>query len=621
MPSRLTTEDFIKKSKIKHGEKWDYSKTHYNGSKKKLVIICKIHGEFLQNASDHLSGCGCPDCDPTKRIGSSDFVTRARLVHGDKFDYSKVIYGKNNYELVEIICKTHGSFFQRPWGHLRGQGCPRCKNSVMITNKDFIIRCKEKHGDKFDYSMTFYSGRRKPIDIICKKHGLFKQEARLHLDGWGCRKCKNSRLEDLLSMGLSEINEPYERDKKFIDCRNINPLPFDFYLPLRNQLIECDGIQHRESVPYFGGIERLESQIINDNIKNNWCEKNSIRLIRLSSEDEIKNFIENLKENKIVFNKSSIKDLSSDRTQPKKPVGNYLLKTDFNWFRKENIKDQIEEFIISLNIIYLKNQNLYGNIIDWVIGNNCILLIDNFRDSEINKRNDWLVKLKDKLEDDNKNLIIIYPEDWISKKCIVKSRISNTLQKNTVNIGARNCKIIIPDNKTTKDFLMENHIQGHVNSSIKIALKYGDEVVSLMTFGKLRKNLGNKSKNDCYEMLRFCNKKGTTVMGSANKLMKYFNLNFNPKIVISYADRCWTTIHKNIYQELGFNLVGKTQPSYCYLVGEKKYDRFRYRKDKLIEFGYDVNSWTERKICGSNLIFRIYDAGCLKYELRNDNIN
>ena len=73
-------------------------------------------------------------------------------------------------------------------------------------------------------------------------------------------------------------------------------------------------------------------------------------------------------------------------------------------------------------------------------------------------------------------------------------------------------------------------------------------------------------------------------------------------------------IIKNVYKEIGMDLVSKTPPSYSYLVGDKKWDRYRYRKDKLVEFGYQVDKWTERSICSSNLVFKIFDAGCLKYE-------
>ncbi len=610
MPSKLTTQEFIQKSILQHGQKWDYSKVNYTGSREKIVIVCKEHGEFLQTASDHLSGCGCPKCDPTKRLTEEDFIQKSKIKHGDKFDYSRVKYGRNNYDLVEIICKEHGSFLQRPWAHLRGQGCPKCCNNTLMTNVEFIEKSKSIHGDKFDYSLTDYSGRRKDVTIICRKHGAFKQLARLHLEGWGCKKCKTSKLEDYLSQKLLEILEPFERDKKFVDCKNKKPLPFDFYLPLRNILIECDGIQHREAIEHFGGKERLEYQKNNDETKTEFAKSRQIPLIRLESNSEIENFIQGLDIQEMKFNKSVLKDITLDRTLSVKKEGDYLTKTDFNWYRSLDVKSQMDSFIQSLGVGYSSSE-----MCDWIINNNYIILIDNFRDCEINRDKNWLLNLKEVLEKNHLNLVVIYPEEWIYKTDIVKSRIRNILNINEFKIGSRECKIVIPDNKSVFKFLEENHIQGKVNASVKIALTYKDEIVSLMTFGKLRKNLGQKSKEDCYELLRFCNKRNHTVVGSATKLMNHFKKVYKPKYVLSYADRGWTSIDKNIYQKLGFNLVSKTPPSYSYLVGDKKYDRYRYRKDKLIEFGYNKDKWTERSICSSNLIFKIYDAGCLKYEI------
>jgi hypothetical protein len=346
-------------------------------------------------------------------------------------------------------------------------------------------------------------------------------------------------------------------------------------------LIECDGIQHRESIEYFGGQERLEYQKNNDNIKNKWSEERGIQLIRLDNNLEIDNFVKSLQTKKLVFDKSVLKDLKENRTNPKKKADGYLRETDFNWLNSGSIYKEIDMYISGLRVNFSTNFTFKSENINWIVNNNYIILIDNFKDCEINRNKNWLVILKDELESLDKNLIVIYPEDWILNKEITKSRLRNILNLNQIKIGARECQIIIPQNKSVSKFLIDNHIQGHVNGSIKIALTYNDEIVSLMTFGKLRRNLGNTSKLDSYELLRFCNKKNYSVIGSASKLMSFFNKQYSPKYILSYADRCWTSINKNIYKELGMDLVSKTPPSYSYLVGEKKYDRFRYRKDKL----------------------------------------
>lgn len=291
MANRMTLEDFIVKSKIKHGEKYDYSKSEYVNSRTKLVIICPFHGEFLQTPTDHyLCGCGCPECDPTKRIGTEKFIEISKNIHGEKYDYSLVEYGKNNYEPVIIKCNLHGIFKQKPWAHMRGQGCSECAGNKRSTTLDFIEKSKLKHGDLYDYSLVEYITKRIPVRIICKLHGFFEQKPSVHLDGHGCSICNNSKLELYFRKKLIELGIKFEQNKKFKDCRNVYPLSFDFYLLESNCLVELDGIQHFKPVQRFGGVDRFKMQKKLDGIKNNYCLENNIRLVRLTKIKDIDEF-------------------------------------------------------------------------------------------------------------------------------------------------------------------------------------------------------------------------------------------------------------------------------------------------------------------------------------------
>lgn len=123
---KLTTEEFIKRSIEIHGQKYGYSDVNYVNAQTEVPIFCKKHGIFYQKPLIHLRGAGCAQCSFEKRTMSlEEFIKRAREVHGDKYDYSQVIY-KNNRTPVIIICKKHGPFLQSPSNHLRDQGCPKC---------------------------------------------------------------------------------------------------------------------------------------------------------------------------------------------------------------------------------------------------------------------------------------------------------------------------------------------------------------------------------------------------------------------------------------------------------------------------------------------------------------
>ena len=185
--------DFIEKAKKIHGDKYDYSKVEYKGSKHKICIICPIHGEFWQTPNMHLRGNGCPRCAKMTIIAKKTrttelFIEKAIKVHGDKYDYSKVEY-KHNKKEVCIICPKHGEFWQKPIYHLNGHGCQKCNKSNKLTKELFIEKAIKIHGDKYDYSKVEYKNNSTKVCIICPKHGEFWQTPNEHLLGHGCKKC------------------------------------------------------------------------------------------------------------------------------------------------------------------------------------------------------------------------------------------------------------------------------------------------------------------------------------------------------------------------------------------------------------------------------------------------
>jgi hypothetical protein len=209
-------------------------------------------------------------------------------------------------------------------------------------------------------------------------------------------------------------------------------------------------------------------------------------------------------------------------------------------------------------------------------------------------------------------LIHIFEDEWVYKKDIVKSRLQNLLGLTPNKIYGRKTLVKEVTSKESKVFLDENHIQGNVNSKIKLGLYHDNKLVSLMTFGGLRKSMGLVSEDNVYELLRFTNKLDTTVIGGADKLLKYFIKTYNPKKIISYADRRWS--QGDLYYKLGFTFIHNSLPNYYYVIGGKREYRFKYRKSELVKEGYDTNK-TERQIMIDRNIYRVYDCGNKKYEL------
>jgi hypothetical protein len=235
-----------------------------------------------------------------------------------------------------------------------------------------------------------------------------------------------------------------------------------------------------------------------------------------------------------------------------------------------------------------------------------------FWHNESNRENSYHLNKTEECEKQGIQLIHIYEDDWLYRQEIVKSMILNKLNKTPDKIFARKCNIKeISGNKLVREFLDKNHIQGFIGSKVKLGLFYENELVSLMTFGSRRVAMGKKSTNEGeYEMLRFCNKLNTNIVGGASKLFKYFVHNYNSKEITTYADR--SISQGKLYETLGFELQEKTDSNYYYIIDGVRHHRFNFRKDILVKEGYDVNK-TEHQIMLDRNIYRIYDSGNLKF--------
>lgn len=250
----LTKEEFIKKANCVHNNKYNYDKINYINNSTKVAITCPKHGVYYQIPKSHLMGCGCPICAQEQRTAKQTksqekFIQEAIIIHGDKYDYSKVKY-KNSSSKVCIICPQHGEFHQSPNKHIRGQGCPQCGGSQNYDTNGFIERAKTVHNDKYDYSKTEYINNRSKVCIIChqhdknnNEHGEFWQEASSHLSGNGCPKCgyiisqQENQLVSFIQSILPSDCEIYQNDRTVLNNKEL-----DIYIPTHNIAIEYNGL-------------------------------------------------------------------------------------------------------------------------------------------------------------------------------------------------------------------------------------------------------------------------------------------------------------------------------------------------------------------------------------------
>lgn len=285
LASRSTTEEFIEKAKKVHGDKYNYDSLIYTTSIEYVNIVCKKHGVFKQRANQHLSGYGCYACGPAHQSTTEEFIAKAIIIHENFYNYDEVKYMAYDKD-VRLKCPYHGLFFQHPIVHLSGSGCPKCaririRDALMSSQTTFIECAKKIHGDFYDYSKTNYDGCKNKIIIICKKHGEFKQTPFVHMRGSGCPRCKMTTGEKFIYILLQNMNINFIFQKKFDGCVDVKPLKFDFYVEQHNMVIEYDGKQHFEPIDYFGGVENFESIKRRDRIKNEFCSKNNIDMVRI----------------------------------------------------------------------------------------------------------------------------------------------------------------------------------------------------------------------------------------------------------------------------------------------------------------------------------------------------
>lgn len=278
---KLTKEEFIKRAKETHKNIYDYSLVNYVKSSTKVIITCPIHHNFEQRPTDHMRGHKCPKCCTNQQLNTEEFIKKSREVHGDRYNYDNAEY-KGAFVKLNIHCSLHGMFEQSASKHLFGQGCKTCGGGEKLTTERFIEKAKLVHGDKYNYDKVNYIEAHKKVIIICSLHGEFKQNPSSHTEGTaGCPKCCESKGEKFIRNFLDSKEIPFISQKKFPNCKSKLKLPFDFYLPQYNLLIEFQGRQHYIPIKCFGGQAELELIQKRDQIKRNFAKSNGINLLEI----------------------------------------------------------------------------------------------------------------------------------------------------------------------------------------------------------------------------------------------------------------------------------------------------------------------------------------------------
>jgi len=596
---------FIEKANKKHNNKYDYSKVEYVDTFTKVIIICPEHGEFEHAPHMHLK-YGCKKCGYAQSgfaisYSKEEFIEKANKKHNNKYSYNKISYENLSSKLI-IICPNHGEFEQKAKNHLK-YGCPKCGiKSLSLGADGFKKKARKIHSSKYDYSAVEYVNSHTKVSIICPDHGEFKQTPSCHLNGRGCPRCAEHTTIDFIEKANKKHNNRYDYSK--VEYKN----------KMTKVKIVC---------PIHGEFEQRPHSHING--KN--CQQCAHESLSSNTEEFVKKSLSK-HGNKYDYSKVDYINNRSKVIISCDTHGEFLqvpmdhlrgcgcprceivvssdhqdivdfIKSHSNVELKINDRDVISPYELDIYVpkhnFAIEYHGLYWHSYD--------------KNESIEERKKHQHKHQLCL-DNNIKLLQIFENEWSNTVTngILKSKIKLSLGICN-KIYARKCKIKELNNEEYNNFIDTYHLQGHKSASVRLGLFYRDELVSVMSF--------NKHPKYEWEITRFASKLNTIIVGGASKLFKYFNKNYEPCKILTYADRRYS--NGNLYKKLGFKLCGSTKPNYFYIKNNKIFSRQQFQKHKLKKkLEHFDQVLTESQNMFNNGYRRIWDAGHFKFLLVKD---
>lgn len=610
MAKSITTEEFVKKAKAVHGDKYDYSKVEYVNTHTKVCIICPEHGEFWQRANSHIQGVGCPICGGSSKSSVLDFIRKSQQKHGNKYvyDLNKINY-INNHTKVCITCPSHGDFWVTPSHHLKGTGCPVCSKekftkTYSIGDLRFRERARMIHGDKYIYNKVHYINNNTKVCIICPEHGEFWQTPCSHLNGAGCPKCVGRGLLDTIS--FCEKAKKIHGDKYIYN--NVK------YVNNSTKVcITCPKHGDFWQTPYY-------------HLKGQGCKKcaNDKKSIdKRSNFNQFKQKADQIHQGKYIYNDTNYVDCYS-KICITCPTHGKFWQTPDNHLQGKGCPKCGKQISIGEEVIskYIQNECHIDTIVrdrtllgkklecDIVIPSHNLAIEFNglrWHSEQYNTDKNYHLHKTEIAESKGYHLIHIFEDEWLEHKDLVLSKIRHFLGNDTDKpvIGARKCTIETVSKSLVEPFLNTYHLQGFVGSTIYYGAFHGNEMVGVMTF--------KQEKTDIWNLNRFATDTHYRLPGLADKLFKRFIKDKNPREVKTFLDRRWSHGNSNVYEKMRFSLTETLPPDYRYVVKNQRLHKFGFRKQILAKKYNLPLSMTEREMTEKLGFYRIWDCGLYKY--------
>lgn len=624
-----TFEEFLLKAKTTHGDEYEYDANSYKNMATKMWITHKKCGnKFQQSPKMHIRGQGCPECGKVyaknyHKRNYLKFIEESENRFGDRYSFPNISKEyENSHSKITIVCNLCGRVFTKiacDFITSKTGGCWCEEKSDKTVSYEQIKSITDKfYIEPFDGSMSVKNGVVNCTCIKCGKNNKLKISSLINGNA-SCKSCVARKQWESRKIPVNEIK--MKLDAQFpsiiVDYSN--------YLNTSQRLsCVCAVCGHKFSRSFNAFQSRKDS-------KNPPCPKCTSDIINKKRIKTTELFAEQVK-SLYGANKYEIVGKytrSNDKIDVKCLECGRIFSIEANSFlqghgcpfhncQSSQKEKDVADFIKSVyngDIITNDRSVLNGKELDIYLPNIGLAFeFDGvFWHNESNKGRKYHLQKTIECEKNGIRLIHIFEDEWKSKQDIWKSMISNIIGLTKKKIYARECEICEISPKICTKFLNENHIQGWCPSQIKIGLIHSGELVAVMTFGKSRHFVGNGRSE--FELLRFCNKADTIVVGGASKLFTYFKKTYKPSSVISYADRRWS--NGNMYNKIGFKFDHYSKPNYYYVIGDIRKNRFNFRKSVLVRKYGCPTDMSESEFCKKQKWNRIYDCGTAVYKWFN----
>lgn len=513
--------------------------------------------------------------------------------------------GCKNTDMSTKICRTCGREFTP--NYAKQLDCNRDVTRICkVCGKQFITKCNKynnistcseecKHKAQVEGKLLFYKNQTRKCEL-CGNDFVPKTNTQRYCDSQHYRKC--------------EV------------CGKL--FPFDSRQQKDNWRRTCSSSCASKLHSMNNGMKNLDVQDRLREARYNGSSEQMIEYRKFLS-DPI-NYLNSLGEKKTIFQLSKLFGLHTTT------MGHYINKLSLQSFvsyEMSNMENDVVDFLKTMGIEFIRHDRneIKPKELDIWIPENKIAIECNptsshnsskpMYDSEEPMKYSYHQIKTNLCEEKGIRLIHIFGYEWNHKRSIIESIIRNALGKTENKIFARNCELKEVCYTDAKSFLVDNHRQGFANSSVRLGLYFEDELVSLMTFGSARRTIGVNKNAECWELVRFCNKLNTSVVGGASKLFKRFVSQFDPSDIISFSDRAHTT--GNLYTTLGFSERGRSAPGYVWVNSNTDiaYNRVNAQKHNLKKFLNDDNidlTKTEAQIMEEHGFVRVYDSGVITWQ-------